>query len=240
MATWAFLRQNSNVDLGRIELEGSGPKRRVKLDVTVDGVDGAALGVMSQGELHSLALSLFLPRATMAESPFRFVVIDDPVQSMDPSRVDGLARALEETAKTRQVIVFSHDERLPDAIRRLGIKATILSVTRRPKSSVEIRPSLDPVRAHIEDALALVHTTDLPKDVLQRVVPGFCRAAIEASLHQAIRRKGLEAAKPLSGNRRQHQEGRQADAAGGARAVRRCPTRRRRVASPEQDRQVGW
>jgi wobble nucleotide-excising tRNase len=54
------------------------------VDVTIDGVEGAALGVMSQGELHAIALSLFLPRATMPESPFRFVVIDDPVQSMDP------------------------------------------------------------------------------------------------------------------------------------------------------------
>ena len=50
---------------------------------------GAALGVMSQGELHSLALSLFIPRATLPESPFRLIVIDDPVQSMDPARVDG-------------------------------------------------------------------------------------------------------------------------------------------------------
>src|SRR5690606_32006905 len=94
MAMWTHLRQNSNVELGKIELEGTKGRRRVNLEVTVDGVAGAALGVMSQGELHSLALSLFLPRATLAESPFRFVVIDDPVQSMDPARVDGLARAL--------------------------------------------------------------------------------------------------------------------------------------------------
>ena len=115
MATWQFLRQNSNVELGRIELSGARTTRRVTLDVTVDGVQGAALGVMSQGELHALALSLFLPRATLPESPFRFVVIDDPVQSMDPSRVDGLARALESVAKARQVIVFTDDERLPEA-----------------------------------------------------------------------------------------------------------------------------
>jgi DNA repair exonuclease SbcCD ATPase subunit len=38
------------------------------------------------------------------------VVIDDPVQSLDPARVDGLARALEETARTCQVIVFTHDD----------------------------------------------------------------------------------------------------------------------------------
>ncbi|MFA5910375.1 MAG: AAA family ATPase [Vicinamibacterales bacterium] len=146
MATWEHLRQQSNVTLGKIELVGAGTKRKVSLDVTVDGVAGAALGVMSQGELHSLALSLFLPRATLPESPFRFVVIDDPVQSMDPSRVDGLARALEETALTRQVIVFTHDERLPEAVRRLGIESRNIMVTRRPNSVVEVRKSLDPVR----------------------------------------------------------------------------------------------
>ena len=73
---------------------------------------------MSQGELHALALSLFLPRATSDDSPFRFVVIDDPVQAMDPARVDGLARVLAETARTHQVVVFSHDDRLPESLRR--------------------------------------------------------------------------------------------------------------------------
>jgi predicted ATPase len=58
-------------------------------------------------------LSLFIPRATLPESPFRFIVIDDPVQSMDPARVDGLARVLEAAARDRQVIVFTHDDRLP-------------------------------------------------------------------------------------------------------------------------------
>ena len=144
MATWRFLRQNSNVELGRIELAGTKSQRRVTLDVTVDGIAGAALGVMSQGELHSLALSLFLPRATLADSPFRFVLIDDPVQSMDPARVDGLALALDSIAQMHQVIVFTHDDRLPEAVRRLDINASMLSVTRRPKSVVEVRRSLDP------------------------------------------------------------------------------------------------
>ena len=189
MATWEHLRQQSNVVLGRIELTGTKSQRRVALDVTVDGIPGAALGVMSQGELHSLALSLFLPRATLSGSPFRFVVIDDPVQSMDPARVDGLARALEETARTRQVIVFTHDERLPEAVRRLGIKSTILSITRRPKSVVEVRTALNPVQAHITDALALFHTTDLPTNVVRRLVPGFCRSALEAAFIALMRRR---------------------------------------------------
>jgi recombinational DNA repair ATPase RecF len=104
---WALLRQDSNVDLGTIRLAGTGNQRRVDLNVAVDGASGAALGVMSQGELHALALSLFLPRAAMTASPFRFLVIDDPVQSMDPAKVYGLARVLERTARARQVVVFT-------------------------------------------------------------------------------------------------------------------------------------
>ena len=51
---------------------------------------------MSQGELHALALALFLPRATAADSPFRFVVLDDPIQAMDPAKIDGFVQVLAE------------------------------------------------------------------------------------------------------------------------------------------------
>ena len=53
----------------------------------------------------------------MPESPFRFVVLDDPVQAMDPAKVDGLVKVLLDIAKTRQVIVFSHDDRFASAVR---------------------------------------------------------------------------------------------------------------------------
>lgn len=196
MAIWKTLRQRSNVELGRIELKGSGSARKVTLDVTVDGVPGAALGVMSQGELHALALSLFFPRATLDESPFRFVVVDDPVQSMDPAKVDGLARVLEDAANTRQVIVFTHDDRLPEAVRRLGIDARIIEVSRREGSEVELRPALTPIERHIQDARSLARTDDLPSDVAARVVPGFCRLAIEAGCVEAVRRRRIGRGEP--------------------------------------------
>jgi energy-coupling factor transporter ATP-binding protein EcfA2 len=110
---WAMLRQESNVDLGAIRLVGSSTQRHVELDVSVDGAPGSALGVMSQGEVNALALAVFLPRARLPASPFRFLVIDDPVQAMDPAKVDGLARVLEKAAADRQVIVFTHDNRQP-------------------------------------------------------------------------------------------------------------------------------
>jgi recombinational DNA repair ATPase RecF len=193
---WEQLRQQSHVELGRIQLTGDGTRRRVALDVTVDGVAGAALGVMSQGELHSLALSLFIPRATLSESPFRFIVIDDPVQSMDPARVDGLARVLEGAAAERQVLVFTHDDRLPEAVRRLDIAAEILEVTRREASVVELRRALDPVGRYLEDALAVSGTGDLPAPAAARVVPGLCRLALEAACMEVVRRRRLSRGEP--------------------------------------------
>jgi recombinational DNA repair ATPase RecF len=192
-AIWRQLRQQSNVELEDVTLKGAATQRSVALDVTVDGVPGAALGVMSQGELNALALSLFMPRASLPESPFRFMVIDDPVQSMDPSRVDGLARALREAARTRQVVVFTHDERLPDAVRHLLIPATVIEVTRRPGSVVETRVLEAPVKRYFDDAMTIVRTEKLPTDVQRRIVPAFCRSGVEAACADALRRRRLKA-----------------------------------------------
>ncbi|MGW6698241.1 AAA family ATPase [Nocardia sp. NPDC055049] len=185
---WTTLRQQSNVELGGVVLEGTAQTRRVSLDVTVDGVAGAALGVMSQGELHSLGLSLFLPRATAEQSPFRFLMIDDPVQSMDPTKVDGLARVLADVARTRQVIVFTHDLRLPEAVRRLQIPATVLDVQRRERSVVEVRVSINPVRRYIDDARALSLTRNLPREEADEMIALCCRLAIESAATTQVRR----------------------------------------------------
>jgi hypothetical protein len=190
---WAMLRQESNVDLGAIRLAGSATQRHVELDVSVDGARGSALGVMSQGEVNALALSVFLPRATLPACPFRFLVIDDPVQAMDPAKVDGLARVLQRTAADRQVIVFTHDNRLAQAVRQLSIPATILEVTRRPGSAVELRASLDPAEQALRDAGALAIDDSVPAGVAARVVPGLCRTAVEAALTEAVWRRELRA-----------------------------------------------
>ena len=190
-AIWADLRQESNVDLGAFRLMGANTTRRLDLDVSVDGSPGAALGVMSQGEINALALSIFLPRATMPDSPFNFLVIDDPVQAMDPAKVDGLAKVLDKVARRRQVVVFTHDNRLASAIKDLGIPATILEVTRQPKSQVTVRECLDASSQAIKDARALSKDQDIPLEVAERVIPGLCRTAVEASFTSAYWRAAL-------------------------------------------------
>lgn len=188
---WERLRLQSNVDLRSVELTGVRTKRRVDLTVDVDGTEAPALAVASQGEVGCLALSLFFPRATLPQSPFRFLVIDDPVQAMDPARVDGLARVFSEIAADRQLIVFTHDDRLPESLRRLEIGHTRLEVTRRTESVVEVRKGLDPVQQYFLDARAVAKDEHLAEQIGRRVVPGFCRSGLEAACMEAVRRRRL-------------------------------------------------
>jgi hypothetical protein len=121
------------------------------------------------------------------------MVIDDPVQSMDPAKVDGLARLLAQAGADRQVIVFTHDDRLPEAIRRLQLPATIWDVTRREGSVVELTKNDDPVSRYLDDARAMARTAELPEDVRAVVVAGFCRSALEAACQEVVRARRIKA-----------------------------------------------
>ncbi|MEV6378114.1 AAA family ATPase [Streptomyces sp. NPDC051773] len=184
---WERLRRQSSVDLKPVKMHGSerANVRKLIMDVTVDDTEAPALSVMSQGELHSLALSLFLPRATTADSPFGFVVIDDPVQSMDPAKVDGLAQVLDELGRDRQVVVFTHDTRLPHAFRSQGLPVTVLKVERGEKSKVNVTSETDPVKEAVDDAMALAKTANCPDTALRHVLPSLCREALTKAIVEA-------------------------------------------------------
>ncbi|MFG2830561.1 AAA family ATPase [Streptomyces sp. NPDC048434] len=194
---WEELRQQSNVDLRSVRLTGAekAAVRKLVMDVSVDGTEAAALGVMSQGELHSLALSLFLPRAAAPDSPFGFVVIDDPVQSMDPAKVHGLAKVLHELGESRQVVVFTHDTRLQRAFTNQELPVTVLEVEREARSAVTVRRVTDPVDQALADARALVRTPNLEPVAVTHVLPGLCRSVLERAFSEAawlrLHRAGL-------------------------------------------------
>ena len=193
---WEQLRLGSNVDLRSVELAGARTRRHVDLTVEVDGTEAQALAVASQGEISCLALALFFPRATLAASPFRFLLIDDPIQSMDPARVDGLAQVLSEIAAYRQLIVLTHDDRLPESLRRLQLPHTCQQVVRQPGSVVEVKETLDPSRQHFWDARAVSRDDGLLAEVAENVVPGMCREGLEAACLDVIRRRRLGRGEP--------------------------------------------
>ncbi|OBK22390.1 ATP-binding protein [Mycobacterium asiaticum] len=189
---WAALRQESNVDLGAIRLEGQKTTRRVVLQAAVDGSETEAFGVMSQGELQALALAIFIPRATSPESPFRFLVFDDPIQAMDPSKIDGFLDVLTELAQNRQVLVLTHDNRLPAAIRSSRAPARIVEVTRAVNSAVSVVDSTRPATRLLDDAYAIAADDAVPEDVKRSAIPALCREALESAAWEVYSSNAFE------------------------------------------------
>ena len=187
-ATYGRLAGGDGTALLAPELAGFKARRRIELAFSLDGQKRAAAGVMSHGEANILALSVFLPRVAHDASPFRFLVIDDPVQAMDGLKIHGLARVLEDVARHRQVIVFTHDRRLAAVIRALEIDATHLKVVRSERSVVSCRQSSNAVDRHLDRAMEVL-SGGLIDQARQVVVPGFLRQAIEAKCEDVLTRR---------------------------------------------------
>lgn len=64
--------------------------------------------VVSEGEQRCLSIAAFFAELSTADDPSG-IVFDDPVSSLDYQWRQGVARRLVQEAKTRQVIVFTHD-----------------------------------------------------------------------------------------------------------------------------------
>ena len=143
---------------------------------------------MSHGEANVVGLSVFFPPASRSESPFRFVVIDDPVQALDGIKIEGLARVLDSVASTRQVIVFTHDPRLSAAIRTFRIDANHIEIARNADSVVTCRLSSDAVSRHIDHAKAALNAGSLPESARRVAVAGFLRQAVEAKCEDVFTR----------------------------------------------------
>jgi energy-coupling factor transporter ATP-binding protein EcfA2 len=64
--------------------------------------------VVSEGEQRCLSIAAFFAELSTADDPSG-IVFDDPVSSLDYRWREGVARRLVQEARTRQVIVFTHD-----------------------------------------------------------------------------------------------------------------------------------
>jgi DNA repair exonuclease SbcCD ATPase subunit len=86
------------------------------------GVDMNAVSCLSQCQLNCLGLSVNLMRVTTTGTPYNFLIMDDPVQSMDDDHCQALiCSVINDLLSNRnlQVIVFSHVQGMVDAIRDL-------------------------------------------------------------------------------------------------------------------------
>ena len=93
----------------QVRLASKGKKGETELALELKDVKvGKTSEILSEGEQRALALAFFLAEVAVGSSDAPLVV-DDPVSSLDHERRDHVAARLAEAAKTRQVIVFTHD-----------------------------------------------------------------------------------------------------------------------------------
>lgn len=95
----------------------------MKLHAVSFGKRMHAAANLSECQLNCLGLSAYLMRACSPGSPFNFIVLDDPVQSMDDGHTEAflseiVPHLLDEHNK--QVIVLSHTRKIVDRLRQLN------------------------------------------------------------------------------------------------------------------------
>lgn len=95
----------------KLALDTSGQKgaRMQQLRLMSAALPKAKLsGVLSEGEQRAIAIASFLAEVSLEPSKSG-IVFDDPVNSLDHLRRERIAKRLALEAKSRQVIVFTHD-----------------------------------------------------------------------------------------------------------------------------------
>jgi hypothetical protein len=113
---YGLMNPNTNVEYSRLKT-GS---ERARLFVRSFGKEINAAASLSQCQANTMGLSLNFIRALGPESPFNFIVIDDPIQSMDDGhaeafKIDVVKALLDE--RNVQVVILSHSKMLIEGLR---------------------------------------------------------------------------------------------------------------------------
>lgn len=130
----------------KIELERQSSSVGTGYKNTIQGGKGfkRVSDVLSEGEQRALSLAAFFTEAEL-ERPGGTLIVDDPVSSLDRLRSAAVAKQLVKEAKSRQVIVFTHDlmflEELGEAAKRAALEPQVARVFSTPTIAGLLDPS---------------------------------------------------------------------------------------------------
>jgi DNA repair exonuclease SbcCD ATPase subunit len=84
--------------------------------------------ILSQGDMNALALAIFLGLACSSDETavFKFVLLDDPSQSLGSDYKEQLVEVLDRVAASRRVIVATMDREFCDFLRERATRAKIM------------------------------------------------------------------------------------------------------------------
>ncbi|MEU1808174.1 hypothetical protein [Micromonospora aurantiaca (nom. illeg.)] len=201
---WKELNRDSDLDLTELKLAG-GTRQAGKVSISL-AVGGTSVSpgpdapkVLSTGQRNALALATYLPRATQMESPFRFLVLDDPIHAFDSERVQYLARALVALSESFQIVVLTHDERLWHELRALGKHTRHLRLARLsdPASTVQVVDVTSPGMGFVEElerVLAIEEKRPVGSEAARTILAlTMCRQALDTEIGEWVEVLGRRA-----------------------------------------------
>jgi ABC-type dipeptide/oligopeptide/nickel transport system ATPase subunit len=175
--------------LGELTIQNT----QANMELLDPGGKALNLGMLSAGQRNAVLLAPLL--ATADAGPFRFLILDDPVHAFDELRVDRLARAIEELAQTRRVVVLTHDERLREHLLSRPIACDARTVTRDSVNGhVQIDVSSEMWRTLLQDARTILKmATPIPGASLTvtQTIRGLCRQAVDNALRDLVSRNAV-------------------------------------------------
>ena len=157
--------------------------------------------VVSEGEQRCLAIASFFAELSTADNRSA-IVFDDPVSSLDYKWREGVARRLVKEAKTRQVIVFTHDvvfllhlkelaeeeqvDQFDQHVRNLPGGAGVCAAE-LPWVALKVRRRVGYLRKRFQDAEKLYrqgHQDSYEREAVE--IYGFLREAWERALEEEL------------------------------------------------------
>jgi len=94
----------------------SGVRRQARLEAEAFGKEINPVTCFSEAHMNSLGLSLYFPQRVDYNPEWEFVMLDDPVQSMDDDHTNQLIDILKEKSETKQVIILTHSSKFREDI----------------------------------------------------------------------------------------------------------------------------
>jgi len=152
------------------------------------------LSMLSAGQRNALLLAPML--AVSDGGPFRFLVLDDPVHAFDQVRVDRLAAAISDVARSRRVVVLTHDERLKEHLIARDPNCDVRGVARDASTgAVTSVVQGEMWEVLLEDALGVLDTVETQPQGVTRlpydIVRGLCRQAFDNALRSLVLRSAV-------------------------------------------------
>ncbi|MDX3191377.1 hypothetical protein PV458_23460 [Streptomyces sp. MN03-5084-2B] len=150
-------------------------------------------GTLSAGQYNALVLALLLGANT--RSPFRFLVLDDPVHAMDDFRADKFAELIAARAESgTQIVLLTHDQQLVDVLRHRVDAVHVIKLSKDTHGNIVQVDATHPWQSLISDARKVLSSntggngnyTVLSADTTTVLVLSFCRQAVDAAVREFV------------------------------------------------------